>query len=242
MHASMLPSLHPAALDFDRHQILSEAARARAAGRRHKAIGLYRWVLAVEPRNAEVHLRLAPLLAETGQAFDAWLSYRSAARAHARAGYRDRALVVYREAARLLPREVRVWEALSRLCAEDEQPDQAVEVLLEGSRRFRGRWDRAQSIHLLRQARELQPWGFEICLELARQLALADQLREAELLLQGLAVRVSGLRLRQVRSIQFLSRPALRTLWRWIQACWETRSATPDDAPPHGLPTPASRA
>lgn len=238
----MLAPLHPAPLDFDRHQILSDAARARAAGRRMKAIGLYRWVLAVEPRNAEVHLRLAPLLAETGQAFDAWVSYRNAARAFARAGYRDKALVVYREAARLLPREVRVWEGLSRLCVEDEQLEQAVEVLLEGSRQFRGRWERAQSIHLLRQARELKPWGFEICLELARQLSLADQLREAELLLQGLAVRVTGVHLRQVRSVQFLTRPGLRSLWRWLSACWDARGAIEEDGPPHGLPTPASRA
>ncbi len=237
----MRPPLHPAPLDFDRHQILSDAARARAAGRRQRAIELYRWVLAVEPRNAEVQLRLAPLLAETGQSFDAWLAYRNAARAHLRAGYRDKALVVYKEAARLLPREVRVWEGLSRLFVEDELAEQAVEVLLEGSRQFRGRWDRAQAIHLLRQARELKPWGFEICLELARQLSLADQLREAELLLQGLAVRVTGSRLRQVRSLQFLTRPGPRRLWRWLQACWDARDPVDDDPDPQGLPTPVSR-
>jgi tetratricopeptide (TPR) repeat protein len=237
----MLPPLHPAPLDFDRHQILSDAARARAAGRRHRAIALYRWVLAVEPRNGEVHLRLAPLLAETGQSFDAWLSYRSAARAFLRAGYRDNALIVYREASRALQRDVRVWEALSHLYVESEQPDQAIEALLEGSRQFRGRWERPQSIHLLRLARELKPWGFEICLELARLLALSDQEREAELLLQGLAVRVSGARLRQVRQVQFLSNPTPRSFWRWLEACWETRGSAPDPGPPHGLPTPASR-
>ena len=65
---------------FDRGRILAAAARARLKKRRRKAIALYRWVLAVEARNPDLHEKLAPLLAETGQEFDAWISFRATGR------------------------------------------------------------------------------------------------------------------------------------------------------------------
>ena len=57
---------------YDRNRLLTDAARARKKGRRAKAIALYREVLAVEPENAEIHRRVAPLLAETKQPEAAW--------------------------------------------------------------------------------------------------------------------------------------------------------------------------
>jgi hypothetical protein len=56
---------------YDRTRILEEAARARARRKRARAIELYRWVLAIEPQNALLHAKLAPLLAEAGEHFDA---------------------------------------------------------------------------------------------------------------------------------------------------------------------------
>ena len=74
----MLPWLRPR-LPYDRQRILEEAARERARNRRRRAIALYRSVLAVERTSADLHAKLAPLLAETGQSFDAWQSYRAVA-------------------------------------------------------------------------------------------------------------------------------------------------------------------
>ena len=50
---------------YDRARILEAAARARARGKRRRAIDLYRQVLFVEPRNGDLHAKLAPLLADT---------------------------------------------------------------------------------------------------------------------------------------------------------------------------------
>jgi len=202
---------------FDRNRILAEASRARARHRRHKAIKLYRWVLAVEPRNAELHARLAPLLAETGQEFDAWVSYQAAAGAWARQGHLDKAIGVYREAARLLPREVRIWHSIARLQGKSGREAEALETLLEGSRQFKARWARPQAIFLLRRAREIDAWHVESVLELARLLASTEQRREAALLLGGLARRCRGVELRRVRRIQFRIEPSLAALWRWLR-------------------------
>lgn len=203
---------------YDRHRILEEAARARARNRRGKAILLYRWVLAVERSNPELHARLAPLLAETGQTFDAWQSFRATAQAALREGREDKAIAIYREAARYLPREIQVWQALARLLGKRGDGAEAVELLVEGSRCFRSHWQRPQAIALLRRARTIDPWHFETVFELATHLARADQAHEARLLLDGLAGRVSNERLRRVRAAQFRLDRNPANAWRWLRS------------------------
>jgi tetratricopeptide (TPR) repeat protein len=203
---------------YDRSRILEAAARARSKKQRSRAIELYRWVLAIEPQSQEIHAKLGPLLAETGQHFDAWNSFRIVARGQLRTGHPDQALATYREAALYLPQEVQAWQTIGRLQAKRGQRAEAVETLLEGSRQFRTRWLRPQAIHLLRLARDLDPWNFEVVLELACMLAIQQQEREAQLLLDGLVARYGGDRLQRVRAAQLRFRPSPGAAWRWLES------------------------
>lgn len=209
----------------DRTEILEAAARARVARRRRRAIALYRRVLAREPRDAELHARLAPLLAETGQAFDAWTHFRAAAKAWLRSGRPDRALALYREAALYLPREYQVWQALAQLQHQQGESAAAVESLLEGSRHLRARWSRCQAIYLLRRAREIEPWRAEVVVELAQLLAVSEQRDEARLLLAGLEDRSP--RLLEIRAAQLRIDPGPRALWRWVRAALQPSPPSP---------------
>ena len=216
---------------YDRSSILDAAARARARKKRTRAIELYRWVLAVEPHNAELHAKLAPLLAETGQYFDAWCSFRSVARACLRDGQGAKALAVYRDATLYLPREAEAWLAVARLQYKSGDSRHAVETLVEGSRNFRTRWLRPQAIYLLRRAREVEEWNFEAVSELAQLLALHEQRREAQMLLDGLALRSGGERLRRVRSLQLRVSPTPVGLWRWLANSLRRRGDDPPEGP-----------
>ena len=225
---------------YDRSRLLDAATRARTKKKRARAIELYRWVLAIEPQNREIHAKLAPLLAETGQHFDAWCSFKTVARAHLREGHADKALAVYREATLYLPREVQAWEAVARLQHKRGFEREPVETLLEGSRFFGTRWLRPQATHLLRLARDLDPWDFEVVLELARLLAASLQQNEARLLLSGLAGRSTHERLRRVRAAQFHLSPGPGTAWRWFRSALrrepeveltEVESRSPDVVP-----------
>ncbi len=204
--------------DYDRSRILDAAARARSKKRRARAIELYRRVLAYEPQNPELHAKLAPLLAETGQGFDAWQSFRAVARARLREGHPDQALAVYREAALFLPQEIQAWQAVARLQHRAGRSREALETLLEGSRNFRTRWLRPQAVALLRRARDIEAWDFEIVLELGKLLASDDQMHEAAMLFEGLVARSQGERLRRVRAAQLRHRPGPRTFWCWLEA------------------------
>jgi tetratricopeptide (TPR) repeat protein len=223
---------------YDRTRLLEEAARARSRKRRDRAIELYRWVLAREPQNPELHGKLAPLLAESGEHFDAWMSYRTVARLHLRDGHPDRALATYREAALYLPQEVQAWQAIGRLQARAGGKAEAVETLLEGSRQFRSRWGRPQAIFLLRRARDLDPWNFEVVIELAGLLAVHQQQREARMLLAGLAGRCGGDRLSRVRAAQLRIQPSPANLWRWLESVLRP-SPEPAPARPRAARGPA---
>lgn len=221
---------------YDRSRVLDAATRARTKKRYARAIALYRWVLALEPQNREIHAKLAPLLAETGQHFDAWCSFKAVARGCLREGHADKALAIYREAALYLPREVQAWEAVARLKHKRGFEQEAVDTLLEGSRCFGPRWLRPQAIHLLRLARELDAWNFEVVLELARLLASTFQHHEAQLLLEGLARRSTDERLRRVRAAQFRLSPGPTTAWRWLRAALRREPALelePSQGAPH---------
>ena len=209
---------------YDRARLMEAAARARVKKQRKRAIELYRRVLAVERHNVDLHAKLGPLLAEVGQDYDAWISFQNAAQAALRDGHVDSAIATYREAASYLPREPQVWQALARLEQKRGRERDAVDVLLEGSCQFRSRWRWPEAIHLLRRARQIAPWDFEIVYNLARLLAKTDQVYEASMLLDALAGRSRGERLRRVRGAEFRIKPGIGTAVRWFQSAMRTET------------------
>jgi len=213
---------------YDRSRILEAAARARARKRYRKAAALYRRVLAVEPANVELHARLAPLLAVTGRHFDAWTSFEACGLAAVADKRLEQAALVYRDAARCLPREIRAWQELARVERQRSRDKQAVEALLEGRRKFRARRFRPQAVHLLRMALEIDPSNVAATLDLARTLARSDQASEARLLLDKLAERASGPRLRRVRAAQWRMAPTLANTWRLLHAACTAGREDPD--------------
>ena len=218
----------PPMMRFDRDELLEQASRARSRRQWRRAIGLYRELLALEPNSVELHERLAPLLAQTRQEFDAWNSYRAIAHAALREGREDRAIAVFREASRALPQEIQAWQGLARLLARGGEPDAAIDVLLEGSRQFRAQFHRPQAIHLLRRARAIDPWHFEVVLELALHLGRADQRSEATMLLAGLADRCDERRLKRVRAAQWAVEPGARSLLRWLMGWGDRETGVPE--------------
>ncbi len=209
---------------YDRGRLLQAAARAQEKKRRWKAISLYRQVLAVEPGNSQIHARLATLLAQKKQHFDAWQSYRLAAGAMMKAGNVQDALSAFREAVRLLPRELDAWVQLARVERKEGQARHAKQTLLRAAQQFRG--DRPRAISLLRRAREIEPGDIDIVISLAKLLARTRQRGEAVLLLDQLASRVQGKELTRVRSAQWRILRSLGNTWLWLRAAMGDGSAT----------------
>lgn len=208
---------------YDRARLLARAARAARAPRwrgarpRRRAIGYYRQVLAVEPDNADLHRKLAPLLAQTKQPESAWSSYRRAADALRDAGFVDRAVGVCREAVRYLPRQVQAWKALAALEVERGRPPDAIAALLEGRRQFRSRRSRQQAIVLLAEAHKLDPTHPDLSFDLAALLAKTGARGRAVALLDALLVARPDAAA-AIRWRQFRIAPRFESAWRYLRA------------------------
>jgi tetratricopeptide (TPR) repeat protein len=203
---------------YDRSRLLKDAARARKKGKRQKAIALYRELLAVEPDNADLHRRIAPLLAETKQPAAAWESYRRATDRLVSQGFVEKAVGVLREASAHLPREPEVWGGLADLEIRRRRLADAHKALLEGRRHFRSKRDRSNAILLLLRARKLAPRDFSTNFDLARLLAKAGARGRARSLLEEIASWARAGQLRRVRGRQFALSPTPAAAWGWLRA------------------------
>ena len=206
------------------YQLLTQAHRARNRGRSRAAIRLYRRILVENPSNLEVALRVAPMLAWAGEAFEAWQLYRRAALEFARTRQYTECLAVYREACRFVPHEFEAWRLCAELQLKMKKPDGAFETLIDGRMNFGGPQTRAQAIALLTRAREIEPWDDTLLLDLAELYVKNDQSDLALELLSTLSCRLSGPRLRRVRRLQLRLTLAPRFLLLWLRAFRHTET------------------
>jgi tetratricopeptide (TPR) repeat protein len=224
---------------YDRSRLLAEAVRATRRRRHKRAIALYREILAVDPNDAQVHRKLAPLLARTRQLDAAWGSYRRAADQLAKQGFVEQAIGVYREACTHVPRQHQLWLALAELEVKRGRPVDAVNALVDGSRRMRSRRTQHEALTLLQQARRIQPGAFEPSYELAVLLASAGARDRAVRILRELAPRARGRQLRRLRGRLFLLSPTPAAAWRWLAAALPRRDRPRGSRIAAGHPRPS---
>lgn len=202
---------------YSRTETLAAADKARAAGRARKAVALYRKVLANDPGDATVHGKIAPLLAQSKkERGEALASFELAAQGHLKAGFSDRALAMYVQAASYFPEEVSLWEEIARLNMVRARRVDAVNALIEGGNAIGRTGFRAGGLRLLRKALEIEPWHLEASLALARLLAKEREKEEALALLEDLAERVRGKGRRRVRRAIFRLSFTPANFWRWL--------------------------
>jgi len=213
---------------YDRKQLITKAHRARNRGRVRQAISLYRRILIEEPRNTEVAIQAAPLLAYHGASFEAWQLFRTAAAELLRSRRAEAGLGVLVEACRCVPHEYEAWLRRARLELKLGREETAYQTLLEGRQHFRTSQTRAQAIALLTRARAIEPWDPEVCIDLARLYMGTEQVEVALELLASLADRVRGLELRRVRALQWRITFSFRDGWRWLCALLTAQRTRPE--------------
>lgn len=204
--------------ESERHQTLIQAHRARTQGNDRRAIALYRRILREEPDHFEVALKLAPLLAQRAEHFEAWQLYRGAARQLARAKRYKDSLTIYIDACRNVPKEFDAWRLRAELELMLGREDVAFETLLTGRAQFTQPHNRSQAIALLVRARMLEPLDAEVALDLARLYTLTDQADAALELLLTLSISGDPSVARRARALQWRITLAPRHAWRWLEA------------------------
>jgi tetratricopeptide (TPR) repeat protein len=224
---------------YDRARLLDAAAIARRRGRVREAIACYERALAVEPHNPELQRRIAPLHADAGQPARAWAAYRAAADEFEAAGFADKAICVYREAAQRMPHAAEAWLAVAALESGRARAVDAKLALLEGRARLVGRKHRAAAAKLLRRALELDPADFEARLDLARLEARLGRRTEALALFAEVLLREPQRAVR-VRFAELCIAPSRARVAALVRAL--VRRALGADATGHVAPLRANTA
>jgi tetratricopeptide (TPR) repeat protein len=221
IRTALFAGARPATIDVvpavvDRVALSRKADEARRRGRYRRAITAYQRLLADDPSDASVHGKLAPLLARRGRLDDALASFVAAAEEQVRRGFTDKALGIYQQAVRSLPRESSLWLAMAQLHVARARRADAVSALLRGAERLATRRDRPKAEPLLRRALELEPTSGPATLALAVVLRRLGNRAEARELLDGLVARSSGPTLVRARRAIFRMSPTPANLWRWL--------------------------
>jgi len=203
---------------FNRAEELAAADLNRAHGRRRRAIAGYRRVLEADPEDLTVQARIAPLLAAAGDREEALKSFRTAADGQSKAGFHERALSLFIQAAEHFPDEEPLWPEIARLHLQRGRRAEAVAALTAGGWRLYLARQYAVAERVLLLALQFDPHDADAIAILARVLSRAGRRAEAVQLLEGIAARVQGRRLAAVRGILFRVHPTLEHLWGWTRA------------------------
>lgn len=204
---------------YDRSELLAQGDQARGRGQVRKAIKNYRAILAVDPGDVVVHGKLAPLLARTkNQRGEAMASFQLAAQGHQKAGFDERAIAVYIQAAAVFPQQVDLWRQIAETQVRLGKRIDAVNTYVSGSSHLRDHkpmWP--QAMMLLEAALVLAPRHVEASLGLAHLLGAQGRVGEGLALLEPLSQGLLGPPRRRVRWAMLKLSPTPRHLWRWIR-------------------------
>lgn len=204
---------------YDRAAILEVAEQARRRGRHSRAISEYRKVLAVDPNDAYVNTRIAPLLIRARRPEEAARAYETAAKSFLDQGFTDKAIAAYVAAASSYPLEVRLWTRIAELTADRGRQADTLKVLLQGAEHLsRSKTHRAAAVGLLEKVLELEPRHLGATIMLGRLLAQQGNKAEGLARLEALAKFSAGPALKRIRAAQLRLSPTPAALWRWFRA------------------------
>lgn len=205
---------------YDRTRLLRDARDAQRAGKHKRAVALFRRILLVEPQCAEIHGLIAPSLAQTKQHFDAWQSYRAAARALLADKRNEQAVELFRDATKHMPRHFGAWTELAALELRLGKREESLRTLESAVTNFKKRKQQAERIALLHKMVALDPRSGELKLGLAIALSKAGRKHEALHLLTELAKSVEPAALRRIRRCQWEIEPSLAHSWLWFRSAF----------------------
>jgi len=206
-------------MPYDRTEILRRARKELRRSKYARALRLLERLLSREPNNPELHGLIAAPLAERGKCFDAWESYKIAARYQYSHNNKQAALALYIDATDRLPLIFDAWIARAELQRELLRQAEAFKTLLKGRVAFKKRRYRPQAISFLRRALELAPNSPKPTLDLADLIFRSGQPDEALFILDKLAGdEQSGVNLKAIHRARWNILPSISNTWRWIRA------------------------
>jgi len=166
-------------LPFDRKEVLRRAEQYRVRGRIRKAIRAYEEILAVDPRDTDVHIRIAPLYIRTRRREQAKGSLRQASAWYERQGFVEKAIAALRMILAIDRRDLSAYVHLADLQLGRGHKGDALNLLSRARRAFRRRKYRDEALKIEEKIFGVTPDDFQVQISLVRLLWGAGRRRDA---------------------------------------------------------------
>ncbi|HZW35382.1 MAG TPA: tetratricopeptide repeat protein, partial [Candidatus Deferrimicrobiaceae bacterium] len=171
---------HPgAAAPYDRGEILRMAENYRSQRRIHKAIREYEKILSVDPRDIDVHIKIAPLYIRSGRKDLAKTSLQEAAGWYKTQGFEDKAIATLRLALTIDRHNLAAHLYLVDLYLGKGHLGDSRNVLDSARKAFRGRRFLKEALAVEEKILGLAPDDFRAQVSVVRLLWKMGKHREA---------------------------------------------------------------
>lgn len=207
---------------YDRGEILRMAEKYRAQRRIRKAIRAYETILSVDPRDVDVHIRIAPLYIRAARRDQAKSSLRQVIAWYEKQGFVEKAIASLRLALTVDRRDLVPHLHLADLYRGKGHAGDALEVLVAARRTFRGKKFLKEALAVEEKILGLSPDDFHAQVLLVRLLCKTGKRREALARLRRMeaewARRGNRQNWRRTRRLLCRLAPSLSTGWRYLQS------------------------
>ena len=159
----------------DKNKIIAEATKLVQKGAHDKAIQAYQKILAEDPKDVRVLLKVAELQQKKGEARAAAEAFDRVAQTYAEQGFFLKAVAVYKQIVKLAPDDVRVNERLAGLYQQLGLMSDAMSQYQHMASAYERAGDGAKLTEVLKQMLELDPENIASSIKLGELYARANQ-------------------------------------------------------------------
>jgi tetratricopeptide (TPR) repeat protein len=206
-----------ATASYDRGEILRMAEKYRSQRRIRKAVREYEKILSVDPRDIDVHIRIAPLYIHAGRKDQAKASLRQVIAWYEKHGFADKAIATLRLALTVDRRDLATHLNLADLYLGKGHAGDARIVLDAARKTFRGKRFLKEALAVEEKILSVSPYDFRTQVSLVRLLWRTGKRREALERLRRMeedwARRGNKLYWRKTLLLLFRLSPSLSTGW-----------------------------
>lgn len=164
---------------YDRNEILRVAEKHRSRGRIRKAIREYEKILSVDPRDIDVHMKIASLYVRAGRKEQAKDSLGQVISWYEKRGFTEKAIAMLRLSLTVDRHNLSAYLHLAELYLGKTHTADARNVLDAARRAFRGRRYRTQALAVEEKILSIAPDDFPTQVSLIRLLCKTGRKRVA---------------------------------------------------------------
>lgn len=211
-----------ATASYDRGEILRVAEKYRSQRRIRKAIRAYETILSVDPRDIDVHIRIAPLYIRAGRTDQAKSSLRQVIAWYEKQGFVEKAIASLRLALTVDRRDLPAHLHLADLYQGRGHAGDALKVLVAARKTFRGKRFLNEALAVEEKILVLAPDDYHAQVSLVRLLWKAGKRREALERLRRMEAQWAGRgdkqNWRKTRRLLCRLAPSLSTGWSYLHS------------------------